>query len=178
VLGQLRVVLDLVGEEVGGDREGLAEQVAREVAHAELADEALGAQSLQLLERRAVLGVVARRPVQQEQVDSVEAEAAQAALGAAAQALRREVVDPHLGRDPDLARVHARAAQALPHLLLVAVRRRRVDVAVAGGEGVRHRLGGLVRLDLEYAEAHGGDLRATNRLGRWSRHGSLLSLPQ
>jgi hypothetical protein len=40
-----------------------------------------------------------------------------------------------LGRDPDLLARHSRVLDALPDLALVAVRERRVDVAVAGVEG-------------------------------------------
>ena len=52
------------------------------------------------------------------------------------------------------------AAEGLPDLGLVAVGGGRVDVAVAGLERLRHGRGGLLRRDLEDAEAELGDLDA------------------
>src|SRR3954449_11569945 len=50
-LREVRVELDLVGEQLRRDLDLLAQHVRREVAHAELADEPAGTQPLELLER-------------------------------------------------------------------------------------------------------------------------------
>src|SRR3954467_3616008 len=54
-LRKLRVELDLVGEQLRRDLDRLSQHVRREVAHAELADEPVGTQPLELFERRGEL---------------------------------------------------------------------------------------------------------------------------
>lgn len=65
-----------------------------------------------------------------------------------------------LGRQPDLVARHARGLDARADLLLVLVGKGRVDVAVAGAQGMLDGLGDLVGAGLPGPEADGGDLIA------------------
>jgi hypothetical protein len=99
-LREVRVVLDLVGED-RRDLQRLLDQPRREVADADVADQALLAQVVECAERllERHLGV---RPVQEVEVEVLEAELLDALLGRAAQAVALEGARPHLGRDPEL----------------------------------------------------------------------------
>lgn len=102
--------------------------------------------------------VRAARPVDQVQVNIVEAEALEARVDALGDALVPRVVE--LGGDPDLGARDAAVADAGADLGLVAVGERRVDVAVAVLEGREDGVVHLVRGRLPGAEADDGDLRA------------------
>ena len=108
--------------------------------------------------------------MQQEQVDPLEAQQAKAPLGATSQPLGREVLDPHLGGHPELAGVDAGALDPASHLLLVPVRARCVDVAIARGDRVGDRLLRLRGVDLEDADPDRGHLDVPDGLGEGGRH--------
>lgn len=63
-----------------------------------------------------------------------------------------------LGGQPDLLAGHARGLDALPDLLLIAVGKGGVDVAVARAQSVLNGDGDLVGLALPCTQANGGDL--------------------
>jgi hypothetical protein len=161
-LGEVRVVLDLVGE----DRpvlERLLDERAGEVADAEVADQPA---VLQLGHRADRLGDrhVGVRPVQEQQVDVV------AAGGAASprrrrRAVGREVAGPDLRGQEDLGAVDAGGLQPLPHLALVVVHPRGVDVAVAEAQRVLDALDRVAPGDLPGAVAELGDLGALDGEG-------------
>ena len=92
------------------------------------------------------------------EVDVVQAKALQRAVDALVDALVPWVVE--LGRDPDILTGDARVLDALAHLFLVAVRQRRVDVAVSSLERGLDSLTHLARLGLPGSEADGGNLCA------------------
>ena len=73
------------------------------------------------------------------------------------------VLVPALGRHEDLAALQARGSNGEPHPGLVAVRRRGVDVPVAGGERRGDRLLRLGRWYLEDPEAELRDVRSARQ---------------
>ena len=112
---------------------------------------------LELLERlpgRDEVAVVERRqrPVDQEQVDVLEAERRQRLVERAAGVVGLVEAVVQLARDVDVTALEPARADRLADTVLVAVHLRRVDVAIAGVERVRHRLRRLGRRDLEHAE--------------------------
>lgn len=138
------------------------------VAHADGADLTGADELLQLAPRvdkvpvRVVLlevvGVGGARPVHEVQVDIVGLQAGEAALDGLGDALVPGVVE--LGGQEDVAAGHARGLDAVADLLLVAVRKGRVDVAVPVPERRLDRRLDLVRLGLPRPEADGRDLGA------------------
>ena len=126
-----------------------------EVRDADRAGQALRLQLLQAVPRLHVGVEVRRRPVDQVQVDVVEAELLQR-LGECRGGVGLPVV-PQLGGDEDLVARDARLRDRRTHPALVAVDRRRVDVPVAVGKGERHVLPGLLRRHQEHAEAELGN---------------------
>ena len=84
---------------------------------------------------------------------------------AAPQLVGAEVARPDLRREPDLAAVHAGLGDRAPDLLLVLVRTRRVDVAVADLERVAHAVVGVVALHEPGPEAEARDRGRPGRAG-------------
>ena len=148
-----RVQLDLVD---GGHDGGLVQQ-AVQVRHQKVGDTdgAGTAGLLNLLQCLPALDelVVGRgRPVDQIEVDLVEAELLEALLERVEGRLGALAVVPELGGDEQLGAVDARGGQRLAHALFVAVNGGGVDVAVTHRERVGHDAGGFVGFNLEHAE--------------------------
>ena len=175
---EVRVHLDLVDR--GHDRGGVEEPVevlGHEVADPDRADAALGEQRFERPVR--VDGEVearGQRLVQDQQVQALDAELAHGLVEGVARGVVAVVAHPHLGLDHDLLARHARSADRLADLALVAVRRRGVDVPVAVGERRLDRCRGLVRFGLVDAESEGGhDEPVVERELRGGGHGGVLS---
>jgi hypothetical protein len=161
VLYEVRVDLDLVhrrGDLRGG--EDVAQVVRLEVGDADGLRPAAG---VDLLHDGPPLDVVAhrgQRPVDEEQVEVVEAHVRQALVERAQDVIALLPVVVQLAGHEDLAAVQAGLTHRLPDLLLVAVHLRGVDVPVADLQGGPGRLGRVGGLDLEDAEAELRDLDA------------------
>jgi hypothetical protein len=109
--------------------------------------------------------------VQQQEVDVVGAELAQRILRRALEPCRLEVVEPDLGREPDVGAVDSAGRDPLADLSLVLVRPRGVDVPVADLERIADALARVLAGDQPGAEAEPRDLGALDReLGRISSH--------
>ncbi len=132
---------------------------------------------LELLERlpgRDEVTVVERRqrPVNQEQVDIVEAERLERAVESATGVVGPVKAVVELARDEHVAAVDTGAADALPDTCLVLVHLRGVDVAVADIQRRPDGIGGFAGVDLEYAEAQLRDFRAVVQFDhRYVAHG-------
>ena len=109
-----------------------------------------------LIMMRLVIEIRRARPMHQIQVHIVSAQVAQAVVNRLGHALVPRVVE--LGGQPDLVARHARRLDALADLLLVAVGKGGVDVAVAGAQRVLDGFGDFVGARLPGAQADGGDL--------------------
>ena len=142
----------------------VAEPIGTEVRDADGLGQAL---AVDLLHRPPLAVIVAERLVDEVEIDVVQPELAQAALGAGPQVVGSQVLHPHLGRDPDLVAVDAGGREPAADLFLVLVHRGGVDVAVAGVQRVGHGLLGLAGVDLEDAEPDGGNLDAADGLREW-----------
>lgn len=182
----IRMQLDLVEvrHDLGRVHE-LLEPTHGEVAHADRAHPVVREQPLE----RAV-GVdraveeVRCDLMQDEHVDLLEAELRRRLLEGVEGPVVAVVGRPHLRLDHDVVAVDARGSQTLAHLALVAVRRGRVDVAVAGSDGRLDGSGRLVGRGLEDAEAdrrqcdaiaemHGG-FHAIDAPSRRTREGGCI----
>src|SRR5580693_4954831 len=178
VLGQVRVHLDLVD---GGDDVAVAvqpPQVLRlEVGDADGPGAALSVELLERLPGRDEVTAVARRqrPVDEEQVDVVEAERLERGVERLAGGVGLVGVVAQLAGDEDVAPVEARLGDGLAHLGLVAVHLGGVDVPIAGFERGAHGGRRVLRLDLEDAEAELRDgLAVVQRDVRNGTHGRSL----
>lgn len=94
----------------------------------------------------------------QIQINVVDAQALQRRVNAFLDLVVPGVVE--LGGDPDLLAGHARVADAITNLSLVAVGKGSVDVTVALQKGVLDSLADLIGLRLPGAQTDGGDLVA------------------
>ncbi len=152
-----RVDLDLVhlGDLVRV-REELLEMRHQVVRHADVLRAAV---RLQLLERAPGLAAAPLdRPMDQVEVDVLEAEPLHARIEGAERRVVAVIVVPQLRRDEHLAARKAARAEALADVDLVAVDARRVDVAVPAGEGGADGLPGRgAARRLPHAEADDGD---------------------
>ena len=161
-LAEVGVHLDLVHRRGHGcGFHQLGQVVGHEVADADRAHLAVGQQLLQRpVGADGELELVRQGLVQDQQVDLVDAELAGALVEGMPSLVVAVVGDRDLGLDEDLRTSEARAADGLPHLTLVTLRRRRIDVPVAGGQ--RHLDGGkgLVRRRLEDTEPESRNLHA------------------
>ena len=101
-----------------------------------------------------------QRPVDEEQVDLVEAERGHGPVEGAARVVGLVEAVVELGGDVELVAGDAGGGDRLADALLVLVHLRGVDVAVADLERLGDDLGGVLRRDLEDAEAELGDLGA------------------
>ena len=107
------------------------------------------------------------RRVDQHEVDIVEAEARERFLDALLGGVIRLEIGMELRRDKKLLARHARTTDALADFLLVAVRPRRVDVAVAETDRVLDRLRRRLASDEPRAKANFRDRRAVGKLERF-----------
>lgn len=94
-----------------------------------------------------------QRLMEDQEVDLLDAELGGTLLAAVQRRVVAIVADPDLGLEEHLRPVHVRPSHCFPDLVLFAVRRRRVDVAVATAERGKDAFSGLVRGRLEDAEA-------------------------
>ena len=106
--------------------------------------------------------------VDQIQVDAAESQLFHRGLDSSLGPLIAGVLHPQLGGDEQLLPGHAALGHGLAHGLLVHIGRRRVNQAVAGGDGVQHRLlaDGRIR-HLEHAETLQGHLNSVVQLDRF-----------
>ena len=145
-----------------------------EVRDADGPGAALAVELLERLPGRDEVTVVAhrQRPVDEEQVDVVDAERLERLVERLAGGVGLVGVVLQLAGDEDLASVEARRRDGLPHLGLVAVHLGGVDVPVPGLERRAHGGRRVLRLDLEDAEAELRDgLAVVQRDVRNGTHG-------
>jgi hypothetical protein len=149
------MVLHLV-RQGGSGRDRPAQPGRREVAHPDVAGQAAGAGLVQglerLLERHLPVG-----PVQQQQVDGVDAQGGEALLRAPEQVRAPEVARPHLRGEEDVVARQAGAAQPLAHLRLVEVALGRVEVPIAERESMVDRAHARVAAELPRAQPERGN---------------------
>jgi hypothetical protein len=157
------VELDLV--EVG--HEAQVEQLLQvgrlEVGGADRLDQPRLEQAHQALEGLHVAALVGVRPVHQQQVDVVEAEALEAGLTGRAGAVDAVPFAVELGGDEDIRAGHTGLADALAHAALVFVVLGGVDEPVAHVEGGGHRDGGFGVVHGPGAQAELGHLDAVGQ---------------
>src|SRR5699024_535879 len=150
---ELRVALDLVDGGNDAGVEDLGQEPMIEVRHTDR-----GGQSLLAVAEEGLPGldrlVVGRgRPEDEVEVDVVAAELLYARLERTLGLLGSVAIVPQLGGDEELVTGDAGLRDGAAHALLIAVDSGGVDVAVADFEGVGDDALGLVRGDLEHAEA-------------------------
>jgi hypothetical protein len=155
-VGEVGVQLDLVDgrHNVAFGREPL--QVRHlEVRHADRARAAVRPQLLEHPPRRDEVAVVERgqRPVDEKQVDAVEAELLQRPVERATRVVRPVKGVAELARHEDLVARQPGGPDRVADAALVAVHLGRVDVPVADLEGRRDGLRGLRGIDLKDPEA-------------------------
>ena len=158
LLAQERVVLDLVGEH-GRELERLLQQAGGEVRHADLPHAPVVPEPVQRAER-LLQRHLRVRPVQQQQVDVVDAEPLERLLGVALDQLRRGVRVRHLRGQEDLVPRHAAVGDPAPDLALVLVRARGVDLAVSDLQRVPHAVRRIRPRDQPSPEPEGRNARA------------------
>jgi hypothetical protein len=122
------------------------------------------------------LEVAGDRPVQQVQVEVVQAQVVHAGLEGAQRRVVAVVADPQLGGDEHLRAVDAGVAEALADFPLVAVGGGRVDQPVAVGDRRLDRAGGLFGGALVDAEPEGGHLDAVVQFDQRALSDHLLVL--
>ncbi len=166
--------LDLVhGRHHGSTVEQGGEVVDHEVADPDRSHLPVGEQRLQgAVGLQGRLELRGQRLVQDEQVDLVDAELAGALLEPVQGLVVAVVADPDLGLQEHLGPVQVRLRDCFPDLPLVAIRGGGVDVAVAGLQGRRDRIPGLIGRSLEHAKTEGGQGDVVvQRQGGNVRHG-------
>ena len=120
----------------------------------------------ELVGRRGVVGAVreGHGPVDEVQVERVELKVAERLLQGGPDVLRSVCVVPELGGNPHIVAVGdarlERVGEGVPHLGLVLVNGRAVDMAIADLQGRFDGLVGLVRGRLPRAEAEHGHVVA------------------
>ena len=128
-----------------------------EIADPDRADLAVSKQGLQ--GAVGLQGPVERRRqrlMQDQQVDVFDAELAGALLEGVQRLVVSVVADPNLGLQEDLRSVQIRGVHRLGDLALVAVGRRRVDVAIAVAQGDSDGVASFVKWRLVHAETEPG----------------------
>ena len=93
----------------------------------------------------------------QQQIDPIEPEIAQARLRRTFERARADIVAPDFGGDGHLLALEARCAKALPDGFLVGIHARSVDMAVAAGQRRLYRAHTGRVAQLPRAEAERGD---------------------
>ena len=154
--------LDLIhGRHDGRDAQQAVQVVRHEVAHADGAHLSVREQRLEraiglerAVERRR------QRLMQEQQVESLDAELANALLERVERGVVAVVADPDLRLDEHVVARDAGATDAFADLALVAVCGRGVDEPVADAERRLDGGRGLGGRALEHAEAQGGQLDA------------------
>lgn len=131
-----------------------------EVGHARGADPTLGDELLDGLPGLAVQVAGRGRPVNQVEVEVVQAQLGEAGVEGPQGGVVALVGVPQLGGDEQLLTGDPGGGEGAADTGLVAVDRGGVDAAVTGLQGGAHRGGGLVVGDLEDAEAELRDLDA------------------
>ena len=153
--------LDLVAQERHAGRERLRKERGVEVADADEADTpgpALGIHSVKRLgERHLRIG-----PVNEKEVDLLDAEPVEALVERRRDHLRPQPVRPDLGGDEDVPARNSGIAEAFPDRRLVAIALGRVDVAIARLDRLCNQaatLGALERPGSEPDRRHGSEQR-------------------
>jgi hypothetical protein len=170
-LGKAGVQLDLVHRR---DEAGLADDPVEvrggEVGHADRPRPPVVEHPLEPAPGVDVPVPRGQRPVDQVEVDVVRAQPQQALLQRADGLVPAVPVVGQLGGQEHVLAGQAGLGERLPDALLVAVHLRGVDVPVARVERLAHRLRGVLRRDLEDAEADLGDLDAVVEPDARDRH--------
>ena len=176
VLDEERADLDLVhrGSHLGGAEE-VAQVVGLEVGDPDRLRPAGRVDLLHGLPARDVVGHRRQRPVDEEEVEVVEAQGRQAGVERPEDVVALEPVVVQLAGDEDLVARDPGLADGQADLALVAVHLRGVDVPVADLERRGRGLDGVLGLDLEDAEAQLGDLDAVVQGDRGRATGRLPS---
>ncbi len=169
------MALDLIGDErlrAGADR--LLQKRHREVGDADVAGEAL---ALCRGERRHAFGDrnLPVRPVDQQQVDVVDLQFAEARLDRAREVGRPQVLMRDLRGEENLLARHARGADAVADAALGAVFAGGIDVAVAEPQRDRNELRRALA-EARRAEAHDRNLGAMGRNGGGRTHSRMRSM--
>ena len=161
-LSEVGVHFDLVDRRHHLDfGEQFLEVSRHEVGDADRADLAVGVQLLQrFVGADGQLELAGQCLMQDQQVELFDAELAHGLVKRVQRGVVAEVGDPDLGLDEDVLAGQPGPADRFSDLALVAVRRRGVDVAVAGLQRRLDGGDGLVRCGLEDAEAQHGYLDA------------------
>ena len=173
VLRQIGVHLDLIhrGHDLGLGEEPL-EVVLLKIRHSDGSRLAVGVDLLQRLPCLDEIPDLRQRPVDQEQVDGVDAQVGERLVGGLECVVVRVESVVELAGDEHLVARDVGPVDALTDLLLVAVHLGRVDVAVADVERGPHRVDRLLRLDLEHTETELRDLDAVVEGDEWDCHGT------
>jgi hypothetical protein len=161
-LVEMRVIFALVGDErLGGELHRLLDHGGREIGDADMARHAAT-----LCERQALQAVAKRDlvvgPVDQQQVDLVEAKALEAGFGGTLQVALADIGEPDLGRHENLVTRHAAMADAFAHRRLVLIHGGGVDVAITDRQRVGDGRGTVLALHRPGAEA---ELRDAGTVG-------------
>lgn len=135
-----------------------------------MARSALGVDPLERLPRLNEVTDGREWPVDQEQVDALQAQVRQGLIEPGERPVEAELVVVELARHEDVGRIEARTFDGDADLLLVLVHLRRIDVSIADLERSCHCLDRLFGLHLEYPESQLRDLDAIVELDRGHGH--------
>src|SRR5215211_2968434 len=156
LVGEVRMHLDLVHRGYGLGLVCQALQVVDlEIGETNRARPPVCVELLQCLPGRDKVTVVERRqrPVDQEQVNVVEAEGLQGLVERPPSVVGSVVGVVQLARHEDVTAIDPRSPDAFTDTLLVAVRLRRIDVAITDVQCLAHRISCLRGIDLEDTES-------------------------
>ena len=141
----------------GRDRPAQLDQLlhvfGQEVGNADGTDTAVDEELFQGQPRILVLTVRGGGPVDQVEVQVIEAQLRQAGFEGGQRRVVTEIINPELGRDEQFVPGDPGFGQRAPGARLVAVDGGGVDAPVSGGERCGHGCGGLHVRNLEDAEA-------------------------
>ncbi len=131
ILPQIGVIIDLVGDQrLGAQMNGLVEQRQGEIGNADMARQTL-ALGLGQRAQRFSQWHARLRPMNQQQVNMVEAQSLEAGFDRAGKVSLTCIFFRHFGGDEQLIAIDAGCADALADPLLGAIFARRVNVAIA-----------------------------------------------
>ena len=132
------MILKLIGNERSRrETDSLLKQSSIEIAHADVANLS---RSHGLVQKAYLLGerYAFVRPMQQQEIDVVTSQLPEAFVDRRGKPALRKIIDPYFRGNKDLRARNAGSSDAFPHLLLVSVDLRGVDVAEASLQSCRN----------------------------------------